>query len=513
MTLGMTDYLRWYATYTPDTAALVVGDTAESYRTLWSRVCRLANAFIGLGIARGDRIAIFMRNRCEFIETYHAAACIGATVVPLNFRYLPNELAQVVNHAEASGLVYEHGLSDLVASARPSINTIRRYIETGSLVQEDALSFEALIAQSSESPPRGNGNPSDVYFQGYTSGTTGPPKGCVVTHETFLDCLLRIAALFEIADRDVELAAAPLFHESVAIFALTQLLRGGTVVLAEDFSPPKIYQAIQDRRVTWSFLVPTMWSTLVNDESRRHYETRSLRLLLSGGSPLLTATKDALLAAFPDAGLNEFYGATEMGLVTNLPPADQKRKTRSVGKPVPGYYIELRDSEGQSVAVGESGEIFVGGATLLREYFKNPQATEAARGLDGFLSLGDIGRFDSEGYLYIVDRKMDMIISGGENIFASDIEEILCSHPAVHLAAVVGAPDPNWGEIVVAAVTLRANGSATEDELIHHCKRFLSGFKVPKRIDLRPQLPLSTFGKVLRREVRRDYWRGHTVSV
>ena len=511
--LGMSDYLRWHATHTPHAAAIVVGGAVESYQELWSRTCRLAYALKGIGIERGDRVAILMRNRREFVETYQAAAIIGATVVPLNFRYLAHEVAQVVNHAEASALIYEQGLSDVVEAAKQSAHTTLRFVETGSGGRNGAFSFEELILGSTENLPPVDVMPSDVYFQGYTSGTTGPPKGCVVTHDAFLDCLLRIAAHFEITDRDVELTAAPLFHESVAIFTLMQLLRGGTVVIADDFSPLKIYQAIQNSRVTWSFLVPTMWSTLVNDESRLRYETGSLRLLLSGGSPLLTGTKDALMAAFPSAGLNEFYGATELGLVTNLSSADQKRKTRSVGKPVTGYYIELRDSAGQQVKDGEPGEIFVGGATLLREYFKNPEATEAARGRDGYLSLGDIGRFDAEGYLYIVDRKKDMIISGGENIFASDIEEVLCAHPAVHLAAVVGAPDPTWGEIVVAAVTLNPGSSATPDDLIHHCKQHLSGFKVPKRIDLREHLPMSTFGKVLRREVKRDFWRGHTVQV
>ena len=201
-------------------------------------------------------------------------------------------------------------------------------------------------------------------------------------------------------------------------------------------------------------MVPTMWASMVASEEIDRFDLGSLRLLLSGGSPLLTHTKDAILRRFPKAGLNEFYGATEVGLVTNLSPEDQRRKVRSVGRPVIGMFVELRDEQGNVVPQGEVGEIHIGGATIIREYFNNPEATADAR-RGGFFTLGDMGRFDEEGYLYIVDRKKDMIISGGENIFPNDIEEVLYRHPAVEMAAVVGAPDPKWGEIVVAAVKLK----------------------------------------------------------
>jgi acyl-CoA synthetase (AMP-forming)/AMP-acid ligase II len=259
-------------------------------------------------------------------------------------------------------------------------------------------------------------------------------------------------------------------------------------------------------------MVPTMWAATVASEEIDRFDLGSLRLLLSGGSPLLTHTKEALLQRFPNAGLNEFYGATEVGLVTNLRSEDQRRKVRSVGRPVIGMFVELRDEAGNVVPNGEVGEIHIGGATIIREYFNNPEATaEARRG--GFFTLGDMGRFDEEGYLYIVDRKKDMIISGGENIFPNDIEEVLYKHPAVEMAAVVGAPDRKWGEIVVAAVKLKSGSSVDEAELIAHCKAFLSSFKVPKRIDFWDRMPTSSFGKILRRDVRQSYWQHQDVKV
>jgi acyl-CoA synthetase (AMP-forming)/AMP-acid ligase II len=223
---------------------------------------------------------------------------------------------------------------------------------------------------------------------------------------------------------------------------------------------------------------------MVTSKEINEFDLSSLHSVISGGSPLLTHTKEALIKRLPRAGLHEFYGGTEVGLVTNLGPADQTRKVRSVGKPVTGMFVELRDEDGNAVARGDVGEIYIGGATLIREYFNNPQATASARHGD-FLALGDMGRFDEEGYLYVVDRKKDMIISGGENIFPNDIEDVLYKHAAVHMAAVVGAPDPTWGEIVVAVVTRKPGCSVSEADLIAHCKRSLSSFKVPKRIDFR----------------------------
>jgi acyl-CoA synthetase (AMP-forming)/AMP-acid ligase II len=268
---------------------------------------------------------------------------------------------------------------------------------------------------------------------------------------------------------------------------------------------------IDRTKATWTFMVPTMWASMVSSEEIDRFDLGSLRLLLSGGSPLLTHTKEAILRRFPKAGLNEFYGGTEVGLVTNLSPENQRRKVRSVGRPVIGMFVELRDVLG-NVVHGQVGEIHIGGATIIREYFNNPEATaEARRG--SFFTLGDMGRLDEEGYLYIVDRKKDMIISGGENIFPNDIEEILYRHPAVEMAAVVGAPDPKWGEIVVAAVTLKPGISADQDELIAHCKAYLSSFKIPKRIDFRDEMPMSSFGKILRRDVRKSYWEHREVKV
>src|SRR6266403_2507814 len=480
---------------------------------LWSRVCRLSSALTRLGVEPGDRIALLMQNSSRYIEVYQAAALMGVAVVPLNFRFVAGEIEYVVNHSGARALIFDALFVDTVQLLRTKLPSVaERYIVTDGPATSKTRSYEALIASGSDVPPPEPADLSACYFQGYTSGTTGFPKGCVNPHREFADCLRRIATIYGVTADDRELVAAPLFHEAPALFALLQIFRGGTVIVTSDSSPANVFEMIDQTQATWTFMVPTMWASMVASEEIDRFDLGSLRVLLSGGSPLLTHTKDAILRRFPKAGLNEFYGATEVGLVTNLSPEDQRRKVRSVGRPVIGMFVELRDEQGNVVPQGEVGEIHIGGATIIREYFNNPEATAAAR-RGGFFTLGDMGRFDEEDYLYIVDRKKDMIISGGENVFPNDIEDVLYKHPAVQMAAVVGAPDPTWGEIVVAVVTKQPGFSVSEADLIAHCKRSLSSFKVPKRIDFVEQLPMSSFGKILRREVRSPYWTTQTVQV
>jgi acyl-CoA synthetase (AMP-forming)/AMP-acid ligase II len=507
------DALRWYATYTPNKVALVSSLGTQTYSQLWSRVCRLCSALTDLGVRPGDRIALLMQNSSRYIEVYQAAALLGAAVVPLNFRFVSSEIEYVVNHSGARALFFDASFAASIGSLKTKLPSVDdRYVVTDGPATAIAHSYEVMVASGSEAPPSDPADLSACYFQGYTSGTTGFPKGCVNPHREFADCLRRIATIYNITEDDRELVAAPLFHEAPALFALLQIFRGGTVIVTSDSTPANVFSMIDKNAATWTFMVPTMWASMVGSEEIDRFDLASLRLLLSGGSPLLTHTKEALLRRFPEAGLNEFYGATEAGLVTNLRPEDQRRKVRSVGRPVVGMFVELRDEDGKVVPTGEVGEIHIGGATIIREYFNNPAATaEARRG--GYFTLGDMGRFDEEGYLYIVDRKKDMIISGGENIFPNDIEDVLYRHPAVEMAAVVGAPDPKWGEIVVAAVTLKPGSAVDEAELIAHCKKYLSSFKVPKRIDFRDRMPLSSFGKILRRDVRKSYWQQQEVQV
>jgi len=509
------DALEWHAIHTPEQVAVRDGALSLTYAAFWRRVCQLGNALLAMGIVPGDRVAILMFNGSRYLELYQALGTIGAAAVPLNFRFVASEIEYVVNHSGARALIFDAPLAPVVkelAGKLPSVGDNLVVTEGAPEAAGARLGYESILEAASDARPPVTVDVDGCFFQGYTAGTTGFPKGCVNLHRGFVDFFKRVALLYAVGPGDAELVPAPLFHEAPTLFAMLQIFRGGTVVVTRETQPAGILRHIADYRTTWAFMVPTMWDALVSSGLIRREQVASMRMLVSAGAPLLTHTKDALLAVFPDAGLNEFYGATEIGIATNLGPQDQRRKVRSVGRPIPGFHIRLLDDEGKDVPPGEVGEIYIKGPILIREYYKNPEATASARRGDWF-TLGDMGTFDAEGYLHIVDRRKDMIITGGEHVFPTELESVFHTHPAVAAVAVVGIPDKRWGEVILAAVVRKPGVQVTEEELIAHLAGRVARFKVPKKVQFVEALPTSAFGKVLRREVRRPYWEGWGASV
>jgi acyl-CoA synthetase (AMP-forming)/AMP-acid ligase II len=273
------DALHWYATYTPDKVAIASSLGSQTYAQLWSRVCRLSSALIELGVRPGDRIALLMQNSSRYIEVYQAAALMGVAVVPLNFRFVASEVEYVVNHSGARALFFDVSFADTVESLRAKLPSVAdRYIATDGAATPATHSYEALIASGSETPPSEPADLSACYFQGYTSGTTGFPKGCVNPHREFADCLRRIATIYDITEDDRELVAAPLFHEAPALFALLQIFRGGTVIVTSDSTPANVFEMIDREAATWTFMVPTMWASMVASEEIDRFGLGSLRL-------------------------------------------------------------------------------------------------------------------------------------------------------------------------------------------------------------------------------------------
>lgn len=495
----------WHGTQRSAALAIVDSRLRLTHGDLWRRTCRLANALQSLGVAPGDRVALLMYNGREYLEGYQAVGLLGAAAVPLNFRYTAPELEYVLHQSDSKALILGPEFAETLRALGAALPRIAgRCLVTGTEAVADMLSYEAILGHSSEAPPDVTVDVRGCFFQGYTAGTTGFPKGCVNSHEGYVDFFKRIALLYGVTDGDVDLAIAPLFHQAPAICALLQLYVGGTVVVSRRAAPTEILDLIQRERTTWAFMVPTMWQSLVVHGDRHRYDVSSMRVLVSAGQPLLTHTKEGILAYFTGAGLNEFYGTTEAGIVTNLFPDEQRRKVRCAGRPILGYYVKLLGPDGEEVGPGDVGEVYIRGPLLMREYYKNPEATaKAFRG--EWITLGDLGRFDGEGYLYIVDRKNDMIITGGEHVFPTEVEDVLTSHPDVRGAAVVGVPHAFWGEAVTALLVLHPDAKASAEELQRYCAERLSGFKVPKRIDFVDELPMSSFGKILRRAVRERY--------
>ncbi len=502
MTITIDQALKWHATYNPRRLAVQDDHKKESYAELWQRSVQLVLAMKAAGVKKNDKISVLLPNCAQFIEIYHAAALCGIAVVPINFRLAPREAQYIIEHSESKLLFYYSDFSDLVKEINIK-DTPVAFIQIGP-GREDDDEYNDFIGKYDEKGFDGDsdGDRYDApFYQGYTSGTTGTPKGCVNPLGPFSEQLTRIIGTYRFESSDRQLMPAPLFHEAPALFSLAQIFAGGSLLLTKDPAPENIAEIINKQSPTNIFMVPTMWETLTISPEVDRVKSKTLRLLVSGGSALLTHTRDKLFKAFPDADVNEFYGGTEVGLVSNITKDEMLRKYRSVGRPVFGKYIKIIGEDGEEVTPGEVGEIYMAGQLMLREYYKNPEATAKAR-LGEWLTLGDLGSIDKDGYLYIVDRKKDMIISGGENIFPAEIENVISKMPEVFMCAVVGQPDPRWGEVVTAYVVPTSGAHISKEEVQRFCAQELANFKIPKEVYFKRELPMSAFGKILRRELR-----------
>lgn len=494
--------LRLAAERNPGKVALVCGSRRLTHGELNGLGNRIANALLAAGFAKGDRVGVMLPNCPEYVAIAYAAAKSGLVMVPLNYRSLGREIAYHLEDAGARGLIFASAFRGAVEEAKEHMNGLRTIV-VGDLVASGS-SAEPAVAVSEH----------DLFYLGYTSGTTGRPKGAMITHRNRSLAYHYWALEYGIGPEDVSLHAGPFHHTAPFGFTLTQLYLGGSVAILPAFDPAEALKTVEAARVTWAFMVPYMYNALLamSEADRSRHELASLRFFISAASPLPTATKEGLLRAFPSVGLHEFYGATEAGVVTNLRPEDQSRKVRCVGKPIFDMEVKVVTPEGVEAAPGEVGELYIKSPTLFEGYFGAPDKT-AEVFQDGWCTLGDLARRDAEGYVYIVDRTKDVIKSGGVNVFPTEIEEVLLLHPAVFEAAVIGVPDDRWGEAVHAIVVRRPGAGVSDEELLAHCRQALAGYKVPKSIEFRDELPRNPAGKVLKRLLREEFWAGRSIKV
>jgi acyl-CoA synthetase (AMP-forming)/AMP-acid ligase II len=491
----------------PQRAAVIDANGRRlTYAEFETRVNRLANALLALGIGKNSRLAVLDRNSIEYLEVYFAAGLIGAWLVPVNFQLKPADIAYRLCHADVNALF-------LGAEFVPKLHALAR--ELPSALRDCTWVFgnadglpsyeENLIAAGGPERPEVSVAPEDVLYLGYTSGTTGPSKGAMVSHRAIVVGYLYKALDYRLSEADIALCPGPFWHSAPRDFASLALYLGGTCVVTPRFAPQEYFELVQRHRVTYSFLVPTMLQMLTSHEGNACYDASSLRVLISGGSPLPTAVKEQVLARFGPI-LSEFYGATETRIITSITPAELAERKRSVGRPIRDVELRILDERGEPVPVGTPGEIYVRGPGLFSGYYNDPAATSKSH-LGEWFSLGDIGRLDADGYLYLVDRKADVIISGGENIYPNDIEEVLMTAPGVKEAAVIGVPDPTWGELVTAIVVPASGATPEPHALIAHCAQHLPAYMKPRRIEFVEALPRNESGKLLRRVLREPYWK------
>ena len=484
---SMAGMLRWQARHRPDAIAVSCGDQHRTYAELAARSERIAAGLLARGLTTGDRVAVLMANRIEYLELYQAAARSGLALVPVNPALTGPEIEYILTDSGATLLVAEAGLAAAAGAALP--------VDT---VGGPADELEQLIAAPGPAAAGPDPGPETVFFQGYTSGTTGRPKGCGQTLGAFMDHHRRSFQAYRHDDRDVMLMPGPLFHEAPALFSLAQLFYGGTVLVMPRFDAEAAVTAIERQHVTMiGFAVPTMLDRMIPVAGGR--DTGSLRSIIVAGAPLHPDTMAGTLRVFPSAELNEFYGGTEIGLVTSIGHRAQRDHGSSVGTPLPGMDVVLLDDDDQPVPAGQIGQIYVT-PVMMTGYYGRPEATAAATRVVGgvpWLTLGDLGRLDEHGHLHLVDRKSHMIITGGENVYPAEVEAVLIEHPRVADVAVIGLPDAAWGEAVTAVVVPGGDPPSLED-LRAYARTRLAGYKVPRRLEMVPAIPRTASGKIIK---------------
>ncbi|MEV1082626.1 o-succinylbenzoate--CoA ligase [Streptomyces sp. NPDC050211] len=481
---------------TPHRTALIHGETAFTYAELYDRTTRLAHALRARGVRRGDRIAYLGPNHPSYLETLFAAGTLGAVFVPLNTRLAGPEIAYQLADSGAKGLVYGPAFQGLVAGL-PGSTDVRTYVEVGA-------EYEEALSSASQEPFDEPVGADDTCIIMYTSGTTGRPKGAMLTHGNLTWNAINVLVDTDLITDERALVSAPLFHTAgLNMLTLPVLLKGGTCVLVEAFVPETTFDLIERHRITFMFGVPTMFEQIARHPRWPDADLSSLRILTCGGSPVSTP----LIAAYQERGLTflQGYGMTEASPGTLFLDAEHAlSKAGSAG--VPHFFSDVRvvRPDFAPVDVGETGEIVVRGPHVMPGYWGLPEET-AGSFADGWFRSGDAARIDEDGYVFIVDRIKDMIISGGENIYPAEIEDLLLAHPDIVECAVIGVPDDKWGEVPRAVVVPREDVSVDPDEILASLSGRLAKYKIPKSVVLADELPRTASGKLLKSRVRSRY--------
>jgi len=500
-----------------DKLAVVDANHQWTFREFDERVNRLANGLNGLGVVKGSRVGLLMKNRAEYLEAIGAGAKTGIIIVPINIRLGEEELNYVISHSQCDALILDDEFAGLVSGMKPLIESLKHCIVLDSPAGEMHV-YESLLANASSDLKDIKLDENDLAGIMYTSGTTGLPKGAVSTQRIMGERCLVAAIELSIQPRDRYLTVLPLFHIGGQT-SLAYLCMGATNYIMGDWEVKNFCETVQNEKISAVTLVPTILNLIVNYPDVSRYDVSSVNTILYGGSPMPEIVLRAGLNLF---GCNfvQGLGSTENYISVVLKPEDhvvdgsKKQVSRLMAAGREAIMCEARvvNNQGEDVILGEVGEVITRGAGNLLKYWDNPEET-AKKLRDNWYYTGDLGRVDEDGYIFLVERKNDMIISGGENIYPKEVENILFSHPAIFEAAVIGVPDDTWGESVKAIVVLKPGSSSDEAEVIQYCKDNLASYKKPKSVEFVDVLPKTAAGKVLKRKLREPYWQNRKRSI
>ena len=518
MLLG--NILRRNAKLYPDKTAIIYEEKKYNYSELELRVKKLANGLLLNGVKKGDRVGVLGHPSPQYIELYIAIPKIGAILTPLNCRLSARELKYIINDAEIKMLVMEEEFTDLISSIRSDLISVKSFFCVEHKTS-DTKAYEDLITGSLPEVKDPEIEDDDIAVLMYTSGTTGNPKGAMLTHKNLLSLYMSRFVDLKFGPDDIYLSSVPFYH-TAAEYALIILYIGGTLVIHSSFEPERFLHDIKSEKITFTLGVPAMINFLVQHMEKypKEYDFSTVKLFLYGASPMPVALLKKAMKAF-NCGFLHSYGLTEAcpGVCLLKPeehilqgPPEKVKRLASCGKEI--FNVEARVVNQQNIDVRpeEVGEIIVKGDNVMKGYWKLPDETEKAL-KNGWLYTGDMATVDDEGYIFIVDRKKDMIISGGENIYPREVEEVLYEHPDILEATVIGVPDEAWGETVKAFVVVKEGKNLSEREAIDFCKKNMASYKKPASVEFMKELPRNPLGKVLKKELRKKYWGNHDRKV
>jgi len=501
----------------PDKVAIVFEGNRYTFSQLNQRASRLAQGLKGLGIKKGDRVAILQVNSNQCIEAYFATAKLGAIYVPLNFRAKGDELTYMLNSSEASVLFVGKRYIELVNSIRPNLNSIKHFISIEAK-DEGMLYYDDLLTSSETGEVTAEIDDEDTTILMYTAGTTGRPKGVMLSHNSFSVYVLENVSPASPEIEEKNILTVPLYHVAGIQAMMAAVYGGRTLVIERQFEATEWMQLVEKERVDRAMLVPTMLKQLIDHPDFSKYDLSSLKVITYGAAPMPLEVIKRAVKAFPGVSFIQAFGQTETAsTITALGPEDhiiegseaeiekKLKRLTSIGKPMPDIEMKVVDENGNTLPPGEVGEILARGPRVMSGYWKDEEKTEKTIDKDGWVHTGDMGYVDEDGYYFLAGRATDMIIRGGENISPEEVENVLHSHPKIEEAAVIGVPDEEWGEQPRAIVVLKKGEKASAEEIIEYTRPRLAGFKRPRSVIFVDRLPRNPMGKVLKRELRERY--------